>query len=59
MKNHQPLLSDAVFNYVSSDREIMTWHYRLGRPSFSYLRRLFPSLFHNKTRCLFSVKCAS
>ena len=30
------------------DHEIMLWHYRLGHPSFPYLRFLFPKLFKNK-----------
>lgn len=33
---------------ISNPREIMLWHRRLGHPIFSYLRRLFPSLFENK-----------
>ena len=25
--------------------QIMIWHFRLGHPSFAYLRHLFPTLF--------------
>ena len=30
---------------VSVHDQIMVWHYRLGHPSFSYLKYLFPTLF--------------
>ena len=33
---------------VSSDNEIMLWHYRLGHPNFQHLKYLFPKLFKNK-----------
>ncbi|CAH9126355.1 unnamed protein product [Cuscuta epithymum] len=31
-----------------SDKELYLIHYRLGHPSFHYLKKLFPQLFHNK-----------
>ena len=31
------------------DEPIMLWHYRPGHPNFLYLRRMFPSLFKNKS----------
>ena len=34
--------------YISKDNDIMLWHYRLGHPSFQYLKYLFPNLFRNK-----------
>ncbi|CAN1152028.1 Retrovirus-related Pol polyprotein from transposon TNT 1-94, partial [Linum perenne] len=37
----------SSLSYVES--QIMLWHYRLGHSSFSYLQRLFPHLFRNKT----------
>lgn len=39
----------------NKDSAIMMWHYRLGHPNFSYLKKLFPSLFINKN--LQSFKC--
>ena len=33
----------------SSDHEIMVWLFRLGYPSFPYLKKLLISLFKNKT----------
>ena len=35
-------------NSSSCRQQVMLLHYRLGHPSFSYLRRLFPSLFSKK-----------
>jgi hypothetical protein len=32
---------------VSKDNDIMVSHYRLGHPSFQYLKYLFPNLFQN------------
>jgi len=39
----------------NKDDNIMTWHLRLGHPSFRYLKHLFPKLFHNKNFSTF--KC--
>ena len=33
--------------------QIMLWLFRLGHPSFSYLKQLFPSLFKNKNPFFF------
>ena len=41
-------MSGVASMSVSSTKEIMLWHHRLGHPSFSYLKCLFPSLFDNK-----------
>ena len=34
----------------------MLWHYRLGHPSFYYLRHLLPQLFKNKNPSLFQCE---
>ena len=39
----------------SSDHEIMVQHFRLGHPSFPYLKKLLPSLFGNKNLSHFIV----
>ena len=38
---------------ISSENEIMLWHFTLGNPNFQYLRYLFPNLFSNKDPYLF------
>ncbi|XP_062095144.1 protein FAR1-RELATED SEQUENCE 11 isoform X2 [Humulus lupulus] len=39
----------------ANNNDIIRWHYRLGHPSFSYLKYLFPKLFQNKDLSL--LKC--
>ena len=43
MKGHAQV---SQCEFVSS--EIILWYYRLGYPSFTYLKILFHSLFKNK-----------
>ncbi|XP_038896599.1 aarF domain-containing protein kinase 1-like [Benincasa hispida] len=38
------LLSSCFSN---SETDYMLWHFRLGHPSFHYMKYLFPHLFHN------------
>lgn len=45
--SRQSLVSSVKPSPVSNLREIMLLHFRLGHPSFSYLVKLFPSLFKN------------
>ena len=40
---------------ISVRDQIMFWHFRLGHPSFSYLKYLFPELF--KSVDCFSFQC--
>lgn len=55
--NSRNLVQNTCFESVSVsiDREIMLWHYRLGHPSFQYLKFTFPNLFKNKIPS--SFKC--
>ena len=41
---------------VVSNYDIMLWHKRLGHPSFSYLRFLYPHLFINKEKVSFQCE---
>ena len=46
-------------NSVPSDSEIILWHYRLGHPSFQYLKILLLNLFKNKILSSFKYEiCA-
>jgi hypothetical protein len=40
----------------NKERDIWLWHHRLGHPSFSYLRHLFPSLFSNSDNTMLKCK---
>ena len=46
--SRQTFLYGVASMSISSTKEIMLWHHKLGHLSFSYLKRLFPSLFDNK-----------
>ena len=35
---------------TKTDSVVMLWHYRLGHPNFSYLEKLYPSLFNKNSK---------
>ncbi|XP_022896372.1 uncharacterized protein LOC111410334 isoform X1 [Olea europaea var. sylvestris] len=45
-KRRQFASCDSAF--IPKDSELLLWHYRIGHPSFQYLRHVFPSPFSNK-----------
>ena len=45
-KEAQALSGESIFVYTSN--QIMLWYNRFGYPNFSYLQKLFPSLFKKK-----------
>ena len=47
---------DDVDVSPSLRNNVMLWHFRLGHPSFSYMFKLFPTLFHNKNPSLFQCE---
>ena len=49
--NHQVLSAK-----VDDRHQIWLWHRRLGHPSFSYMKHLFPSLFHTCSDLEFKCK---
>ncbi|CAH9083056.1 unnamed protein product, partial [Cuscuta epithymum] len=45
---------------VSTDQDIMLWHFRMGHPSFFfYLKRLLPKLFINKDPSFFKCEACA
>ena len=41
---------------ITSNKQIMLWHFRLGHPKFYYLRYLLPDLFKNKDPSFFQCE---
>lgn len=54
----KPQLQYTCFEYisVSNDKDISLWHFRLGHPSFRYLKFLFPKLFINEDSSTFQCE---
>ena len=53
-EGQQAFVSGVASVSISSAREIMLWHHRLGHPNFSYLKRLLPSLFKHEDSVSFT-----
>ena len=53
-EGQQAFASGVASISVSSAREIMLWHHRLGHPNFLYLKRLLPSLFKHEDSVSFT-----
>ena len=51
-KLQQALMADG-YEEEKKKSEIWLWHRRLGHASFSYLKKLFPSLFAKSDICSF------
>lgn len=58
-ESRQGLVYDVASVLISSTKEIILWHHRLGHPNFSSLKHLLPSLFDNKASILFNVRYVS
>ncbi|XP_059289454.1 uncharacterized protein LOC132042971 [Lycium ferocissimum] len=54
--NNSLQLNPICLNSTSVLNKVMLWHYRLGHPSFYYLRHLLPQLFRNKNPSLFQCE---
>lgn len=48
VQSRQKFESSNMYLSMSRNQELLLLHRRLGHPSFSYLKHLFPSLFNNK-----------
>ena len=48
--SNKSALNSVGLNSVSAihNSDVFLWHFRLGHPSFFYLKQLFPTLFGNK-----------
>lgn len=55
-ESRQGLVSVVASVSISSTKEIILWHHRLGHPNFSSLKRLLPSLFDNKASISFQCE---
>ena len=47
---------NKMFTSVVSHSDIMLWHHRLGHPSYSYMKVLYPNLFVNKEKVSFQCQ---